>query len=107
VYTTGVLSVYVDDLESLPEAAKTILAYCLDKDDPSLGTLLSEESIKDLQQLGWLDEDASPIPGTRQFHIPALRWRQLKGLKSQLLTPQRLLELSRTRSLGSSYPRFW
>jgi hypothetical protein len=107
VYATSVLSVYVDELESLSEAAKTILAYCLEKDDPRLGALASEESMDGLAKLGWLSEVASTIPGTRTFCIPTSRWQQLKGLKQQFLTPERQQELSRIRAVSSAYPRFW
>ena len=108
MYSRSTLTFDLCEFENLPCGAQSILVYCLEKNDPNVGTLSSDSDAGVLCEIGWLMPQSRSAPGMSNFEIHPLVWKELKMMQLAILTAQRIDAVNEVRSWGANdYPRFW
>ncbi len=90
----------------LPLAQQVILADCLDRANPQINLLASNHHGDHLCRNGWLREEVSIHIGQRSFAVQHLKWIELQGIKSQILTPAMQAEIQAFRHTAKQNPSF-
>jgi hypothetical protein len=78
------VTVSLAEFDRLPEGSKLLVAYCLDRKEPSIEVLEWDLDVAPLVRLGWLVKEDCNIKAVCKYHFHSAAWRKLISLWSDI-----------------------